>query len=78
MVAFLVRKGLPARKPAQTPREYASAVAPRLLVGMDIVGWLTEATDFAAYDSRPMSPSIVQDARNKLDGLVRTLALRTG
>ena len=39
---------------------------------------LTEATDTAAYDSRPFQPSLVQEARDKLAGLRRSFALRTG
>ena len=78
MVAFLAGKGLPTRMPAQTPDEYAAAVGPRLADGTNIVGWLTEATDTAAYDSRPFHPSLVQEARDKLAGLRRSFALRTG
>ena len=78
MVAFLAGKGLPTRNPAQTPDEYAAAVGPRMATGTDIVGWLTRATDIAAYDSRPFQPSLVQEARDKLASLRRSFALRTG
>ena len=77
MVALLARKGLPARKPAQTPEEYARVVAPRLVEGVDIVRWLTEATNTAAYDPRPLGSSVAQEARGKLATLSRKLALRT-
>jgi hypothetical protein len=78
MVALLVRKGLPPRQPAQTPREYAGLVAPRLVEGMGIVRWLTQATDAAAYDSRPLSPSLAREARDKLALLPAALAVKAG
>ncbi len=78
MVALLVRKGLPSRQPAQTPQEYARLVAPSLVEGMGIVRWLTQATDAAAYDSRPFSPSVAQDARDKFALLPGALAVKTG
>ena len=77
MVAYLVRKGLPARKPAQTPHEYAASVGYRLADGADIIGWLAEATDRAAYDSRPLDPSLATEATSKLAILRRSLTLRT-
>ena len=77
MVTLLVRKGLPSRRPAETPREYASVVVPRLTEGKDTVRWMTEATDIAAYDSGPFSPSLAQEARDRLAALTRAIAVRT-
>ena len=76
MNALLARKGLTPRGAAQTPRDYAAAVAPRLAHGMDAVGWLTEVTDRAAYDSRPFNPSLVEEAKSRLFTLRRSLVIR--
>ena len=75
MVALLVRKGLPSRQPAQTPREYASLVVPRLDGGLNAVEWLTEAATAAAYDPKPLSPSTASEAGAKLATLRETLAV---
>ncbi len=75
MVALLVRKGLPPRQSAQTPQEYVKLVAPYVTEGMDIVRWLTKAANVAAYDSRPLSPSMAQEARNKFAVLPQTVTI---
>ncbi|MEE8442322.1 MAG: transglutaminaseTgpA domain-containing protein [Dehalococcoidia bacterium] len=77
-VALLVRKGLPTRQSAQTPREYTRLVAPRLTGGLDIVQWMSESATAAAYDPRPINPSTAQEAMEKLAALGRTLAVRAG
>ena len=78
MVKLLARKGLPPRTPAQTPQDYAGIVAPRLVRGVDTVRWLTEAANIAAYDSSPLSPSLVREARDRMAALRLDLAVRTG
>ena len=78
MVGLLARKGLPRREASQTSGEYARSVSIRVRAGMDLIGWLTEACDAAAYDTRPFTASVVQEAKDKLALLRRSLALRTG
>ncbi len=77
MSVLLVRRGLPPRRPAQTPREYLGQVAPLLASGIETVEWLTEATRAAAYDPRPLDPSTAREAGDRLDALPRTLAVRS-
>ncbi|MBI2872148.1 MAG: DUF3488 domain-containing protein [Chloroflexi bacterium] len=76
MVRLLARKGLPPRRPAQTPVEYARLVAPRLDGGRETVEWLSQAASAAAYDPAPISPSVSTEASDKLTALRRTLAIR--
>ena len=78
MVGLLARKGLSRREASQTSGEYASSVSIRVRAGMDLIRWLTEASDAAAYDTRPFTASVVQEAKDKLALLRRSLALRTG
>ena len=78
MVGLLARKGLPRREASQTSGEYARSVSIRVRAGMGLIGWLTEACDAAAYDTRPFTASVVQEAKDKLALLRRSLALRTG
>ena len=77
MVVLLVRRGLPPRRPAQTPREYLRQVAPLLTSGLDTVEWLTEATRAAAYDPRPFDSSVAREADDRFAALPRTLAVTT-
>ncbi|MBI4200998.1 MAG: DUF4129 domain-containing protein [Chloroflexi bacterium] len=76
MVALLARKGLPTRRPAQTPQEYAGLVAPRLGEAAGIVEWLAEAASTAAYDPRPISSAMASEASGRLALLKRTLVVR--
>lgn len=74
---LLVKRGLPPRRPAQTPREYLKQVAPLLTSGIETVEWLTEATRAAAYDPRPFDPSMAREAGDRFAALPRTLTVRT-
>ena len=76
MTVLLVRRGLPARRPAQTPREYLMQVPPLFSSGLDTVEWLTEATNAAAYDPSPFDSSMARAASDRLAGLPRTLAVK--
>lgn len=69
---------LPVRRAYQTPREYAGLVRPRLAQGSDVVSWLTEAADVAAYDAKSIDPSLAGEAQEKLALLKGSLALRPG
>ncbi|MCZ6788821.1 MAG: transglutaminaseTgpA domain-containing protein [Chloroflexi bacterium] len=77
MGVLLVRRGLPPRRPAQTPSEYLREVAPRFMSGLETVAWLTEATGAAAYDPRPFGSSMAREAGVRFAALPRTLAVRT-
>ena len=76
MAVLLVRRGLPPRRPAETPREYLRQVGPLVTSGLETVEWLTEATRAAAYDPRPFDSSMVQEAGNRFAALPRTLTVR--
>ena len=77
MGALLVRRGLPPRQTAQTPREYLRQVAPLVTSGLETVEWLTEATRAAAYDPRPFDSAVAREAGDRLAALPRALAVRT-
>ena len=76
MALLLVRRGLPPRRQAQTPREYLRQVAPLLASGIETVEWLTEATRAAAYDPRPFDPSVAREAGDRFAALPRTLTVK--
>ena len=76
MVATLVKKGLPYRQPYQPPYEYAAIVCPQIPDGREIIEWLTQAANRAAYDPKPFNPSIIPEAGRKLSALMRALAGR--
>ena len=78
MAALLRRRGLPPKQPSQAPGEYARIVAPLLEGGGDMVEWLRQAASAAAYSPGPLSPSLAEEARQKLAALRRVLAVRTG
>ena len=78
MGLLLVRRGLPPRRTAQTPREYLRQVAPLVTGGLDTVEWLTEATRAAAYDPNPFDSSMAREAGERFAALPRTLAVTTG
>lgn len=76
MVALLVKKGLPSRQPHQPPYEYATIIHSQNSDGQEMVEWLTQAANNAAYDPRPFHPSMVWEARGKLSALRQTLGGR--
>ena len=76
MVALLVKKDLPSRQPYQPPYEYATLICPQITGGQEIIEWLTQAANSAAYDPKPFNPSIIPEARRRLSTLMRALASR--
>jgi hypothetical protein len=74
MVALLGRHGLPARLPSQAPGEYARLVVHQLAAGREQVEWLAEAANAAAYDPRPLSPSLGGEAKQRLASLASALS----
>jgi transglutaminase-like putative cysteine protease len=74
MVTLLGRHGLPTRLPSQAPGEYARLVVPQLAAGREQVEWLAQAANAAAYDPRPLSPSLGGEAKQRLATLASALS----
>jgi len=74
MVKLLGKKGVPARLAYQPLAEYAALAQGRLPVGRELVDWLTDAANRAAYDPAPFPPAMTQEARGKLQELKRVVS----
>lgn len=74
MVKLLGKKGVPARPAYQPLAEYAALAQGRLPVGRELVDWLTDAANRAAYDPAPFPPAMTQEARGKLQELKRVVS----
>jgi transglutaminase-like putative cysteine protease len=67
--ALLSRRGAPRRTPSQTVEEYAAAVQGQLAHTNEHFAWLARAAAKAAYDPSPFDQSLLDQAREQLNGL---------
>ena len=74
MVKLLGKKGVPARPAYQPLAEYAALAQGRLPAGRELVDWLTDAANRAAYDPASFPPAMTQEARGKLQELKRVVS----
>lgn len=75
MLRLLARKGLMTKKATQTPWEYTRRVLLHIDGGQEAVEWLTQAATTAAYDPRPVSPTMATEAQERLADLRRTVTV---